>query len=151
MASVSHTAGFDLDQPVEFVFPLFTPEGEKLWAPGWDYENLMGTTTLDEDYVFLTRTHDHAAAAAVWIVKKYRPEDHVVQYYKIEPRSKVGVVTVRCLRLAPDRTRVEVGYAYTGLSEEGNAFIAGFTPAAYRDFIGEWKSLIEAYFRERAA
>ncbi len=93
MASVSHVAGFDLDQPVESVFPLFTPEGEKLWAPGWDYENVMGATALHEDYVFLTRTHDHAAAVAVWIVKKYEPDDYTVHYYKIEPQSKVGMVT----------------------------------------------------------
>lgn len=149
MATVSHRLEFDLEQPVGDVFPLFTPEGEKLWAPGWDYENVMGSEKLHEDYVFQTRTHDHAAADAIWIVKKFDPENHLVQYYKVEPRSKVGVVTVRCERLAAHRTRVAVGYAYTGLSEEGNAFIDGFTPAVYRNFIGEWKSLIESYFGKR--
>jgi hypothetical protein len=151
MASVSRVSGFELDQPVESVFPLFSPEGEKLWAPGWDYESPMGSTAFCEDYVFLTRTHDHASAAAVWIVKKYEPDDHAVQYYKIEPGAKVGVITVRCRRLAAHRTRVEVGYVYTALSEEGNAFVEGFSERAYGDFIGEWKRLIEAYFRNREA
>lgn len=151
MASVAHIAGFDLDQPVESVFPLFSPEGEKLWAPGWGYENVMGATDLHEGYVFLTRTHDHAAADAVWIVKKYEPDDYTVHYYKIEPRAKVGTVTVRCRPLAQDRTRVEVGYAYTGLSEEGNAFIEGFSEPVYREFIGEWRRLIEGYFKKRDA
>ncbi len=47
------------------VFPLFSPEGEKAWVPGRDYENVMGTTELAEDYVFTTRSHDHAATTAV--------------------------------------------------------------------------------------
>lgn len=33
MSSIRHSAGFVIGRPVEQVFPLFTPEGEKLWAP----------------------------------------------------------------------------------------------------------------------
>ena len=36
MNSIEHTAGFDIARPVEDLFPLFSPEGEKLWVPGWD-------------------------------------------------------------------------------------------------------------------
>jgi hypothetical protein len=61
MSSISFTSEFELEQPVDVVFPIFTPEGERLWAPGWEYENIMGTTNLHENYVFLTKTHDHAA------------------------------------------------------------------------------------------
>jgi hypothetical protein len=78
--SVSHTVEFEINQPVQALFPLFSPEGEKQWAPGWDYENIMGTTRLHEDYLFLTSTHDHAATDAIWIVKKYEPEAYRVQY-----------------------------------------------------------------------
>jgi len=38
--------------PIEELFPLFSPEGETYWVPDWDYENVMGTTELSEDYVF---------------------------------------------------------------------------------------------------
>jgi hypothetical protein len=31
---------------IEILFPLFSAEGEKLWVPGWDYENVMGTREL---------------------------------------------------------------------------------------------------------
>lgn len=54
MNSIKHTPGFDIAQPVEDVFPLFSPEGEELWVPGWEYENVMGTAELFKDYVFLT-------------------------------------------------------------------------------------------------
>jgi hypothetical protein len=144
--SVSHTAKFEIHRPVQAVFPLFTPEGEKLWAPGWDYVNLMGTNPLKGDYIFLTRTHDHAANEAIWIVKSYEPETHRVQYYKIEPGEKVGIVEVTCDPLSSGSTNVQVTYRYLGLSETGNQFVERFTKKDYEAFIGEWKKLIESYF-----
>ena len=43
MSSVKHIEKFRIDQPIEILFPLFSAEGEKLWVPGWDYENIMGS------------------------------------------------------------------------------------------------------------
>jgi hypothetical protein len=146
---VSYTAEFEITQTVQVVFPLFTPEGEKLWAPGWDYENLMGTDTLNEDDLFLTRSHDHAAREAIWIVKKYDPGTYRVQYYKIEPGEKAGIIEVDCDPSAPGATKVQVAYRYIGLSETGNRFVEGFTRKDYEAFIGEWKRLIDSYFAER--
>ena len=147
--SVSHSVEFEINQPVQSVFPLFTPEGEKLWAAGWDYENIMGTTKLHEDYVFLTRTHDHAVTEAIWIVKKYEPETYRIQYSKIEPREKVGIIEVGCDPSAVGSTKVQVTYRYVGLSETGNRFVARFTKKDYAAFIGEWKRLIESYFAKK--
>ncbi len=62
MNSVKHSRTFTLNQSVDALFPLFSPEGEKLWVPNWNYENIMGSTDLHEDYVFLTQVHDHAFA-----------------------------------------------------------------------------------------
>jgi hypothetical protein len=144
--SVSHTVEFEINQPVQALFPLFSPEGEKQWAPGWDYENIMGTTRLHEDYLFLTSTHDHAATDAIWIVKKYEPEAYRVQYYKIEPHEKVGIIEVHCGQSGPRSSKVQVTYKYVGLSESGNRFVARFTKKDYKAFIEDWKRLIEAYF-----
>ena len=52
MKSVIHTRAFELDVPIDEVFPLFSPEGEKLWVPDWEYKNIMGTSELSEDYIF---------------------------------------------------------------------------------------------------
>ena len=144
--SISHTASFEVRQAADVVFPLFSPEGEKKWVPGWDYENIMGTLQLGEDYVFLTTGHDHAAVEAVWIVKSYDRRGRRVQYYKVEPSQKVGIVSVGCEALDRHLCRVTVSYTYIGLSDSGNRFIANFTRAAYEKFIGEWKTLLEAYF-----
>ncbi len=146
--STSHTATLIINQSAAVLFPLFSPEGERLWVPGWEYENVMGTIGLHEDYVFLTKSHDHAAAEAIWIVKHYDPEACRVQYYKIEPGEKVGVISVKCDALDRRKTRLEVSYTYIGLSDSGNRFIEHFTKAAYEQFIGHWEVLLEAHFEK---
>ena len=148
--SISHTATFVINQAAGTLFPLFSPEGERLWVPGWEYDNILGNTRLHEDYVFVTQSHDHAATGAVWIVKSYDPQNCRVQYYKIEPNEKVGIIAVRCDPLDAHSTRVEVTYTYVGLSKSGNRFIAQFSEKQYQDFIEEWKMLLEAYFDTRA-
>ena len=149
MKSVCHTKAFEMAYPVAELFPLFSPEGEKHWAPGWDYENVMGTTELCEDYVFLTKSHDHGTTEAIWIVKKYDSTSHFVQFYKIEPQDKIGVVTVKCTELGAERTRVEVTYKYVALSATGELFVSEFSERAYEDFIGEWQTLLANYFESR--
>jgi hypothetical protein len=147
MIQRTHTAEFEFPRSADRLFPLFGPEGERDWVPGWEYENIMGTTDLHEGYVFLTRNHDHAAGAAVWIVNEFDPEARRVAYYKIEPGEKLGTVTVECASLGPDAARVRVTYAYIGLSERGNRFIESFSKEAYDRFIGEWERLLHVYFQ----
>lgn len=146
MKSIQHSASFVLQQPVEMVFHLFTPEGEKLWAPGWDYMNLLETTELSEDYVFLTHSHDHAASEAIWLVKRYVPEEGMVAYYRVEPGDKVGVVTVQCFPVEDGWTQVAVTYRYLPLSEKGQAFVDSYTLEAHQSFIAQWERLLLAYF-----
>jgi len=146
MNKVKHTASFEINQSINKLFPLFSPEGEKLWVPGWDYENIMGTNHLHEDYVFLTKTHDHASTNAIWLVKKYEPESYLVEFYKVEPKDKIGIITVQCTELKNADTKVQVTYEYIGLSKKGNEFVAKFSAAEYEDFIAEWESLLVKFF-----
>lgn len=149
MKSVSRTKAFEIAISIKDLFPLFSPEGEKNWVPGWDYENVMGTTQLSEDYIFLTKTHDHRIKDAIWIVKKYDPRSHFVQFYKIEPGDKIGVVTVKCSEQEAERTKVEVTYKYIALSAMGEDFVSEFSESVYEEFIGEWQTLLSNYFRSK--
>jgi len=146
MSTIKHTTSFELSQPVKVVFPLFSAEGETLWIPGWEYENIMGSTDLHEDYVFVTRAHSHAASNAIWMVKRYEPDDYLIQFYKVEPEDKVGIVTVKCRKIDEGLTQAEVSYEYIGLSKKGDEFIEGFTSNIYEAFIREWKDLLVNYF-----
>ena len=146
MKSIRHSRSFEIDRPIEMVFPMFTPEGEKLWVPGWDYENVMESNKLAEDYVFLTKSHDHARKDAIWIVKRYDPQLHIVQFYKVEPEEKIDIVTVKCTEAEPDRTRVTVIYKYMALSSTGERFVSEFSESAYERYISEWHELLSGYF-----
>jgi hypothetical protein len=146
---IKHTIGFTIFQPIDSLFPLFSPEGERLWVPDWTYENIMGTTDLSEDYVFVTKNHDHTSTDAIWLVKRYKPESHFIQFYKVEPEDKVGVVTVQCFQKAENLTEVEVSYEYIGLSEKGCDFIKSFSFDVYERFISEWKELLIQYYESR--
>lgn len=146
MKTINHTKAFELPVSASELFPLFSPEGEKLWVPGWDYENVMGTTELFEDYVFLTDSHDHGAQKAIWLVKRYEPDNNLVQFYRVEPEEKIGVVTVICTELATTRTKVQVTYKYMALSSAGEKFIAGFSAEFYETFINEWETLLLKHF-----
>jgi hypothetical protein len=146
MSTIKHTAGFHINQPIDILFPLFSAEGEKLWVPGWDYESIMGYSDLHEDYIFLTKNHDYASTDAIWLVKQYKPESHFVQFYKVEPENKVGIITVQCTKMNESLTQVDVSYEYIGLSKKGDEFIENFTSAEYKAFIAEWNSLLVSYF-----
>ena len=145
---VSHSEEFLLERDVSYIFPLFSPEGEKDWTPGWNYTNLLGSIELEPDYVFLTDIHDHKSAQAIWIVSNYDPAKHYVSYYKVEPGQKVGKIVVQCFEQNRTSTLVKVTYKYIGLSDSGNRFVAAFTKEAYKEFIGEWRSLIHDYFKK---
>lgn len=120
MTSIKHSASFDIAQPVEGVFPLFSPEGEKRWVPNWDYENIAGATEISEDYVFLTRSHNHASTDAIWLVKRYMPKEWLIQFYRVGPEDKIGEVTVQCSRISDRTTHVEVAYQYIPPSVRSN-------------------------------
>ena len=45
MGKIKHSRDFQLEQAADIIFPLFSAEGEKLWVPGWDYEN-TGQSTI---------------------------------------------------------------------------------------------------------
>jgi hypothetical protein len=149
MKSIIHTKAFKMNVPIADLFPLFSPEGERQWVPGWDYENVMGNAELSEDYVFLTKTQDHGTTDAIWIVKRYDPKSHFVQFYKIQPEDKIGIITVRCEKLESTTTNIRVTYKYFALSRSGEEFISEFNESAYEEFICEWQKLLSNYFQSR--
>ena len=48
---------------------------------------------------------------------------YFVQFYKVEPDDKVGIISVQCSQVDESKTEVAVTYHYIGISEKGNEFI----------------------------
>jgi hypothetical protein len=144
---VSHSHTIRLNDEPGIVFPLFTPEEEKKWAAGWDYELVYPPDAKPvEDMVFKTSTHDHNHQNnAIWIINKYEPGNFQIEYLRIEPGIKVGKIQIECGTGRGQETLATITYTYIGLSDLGNKFIEAFTTEHYHDFISAWERAINYY------
>lgn len=169
---VTFEGGFEVGAPAEDVFPLFSPEGERAWVPGWDPELLYPPgVTWERGLVFRTAgfgsapapppaPSDPPASSAspaapapasptgeeIWVVTRLDLENRQVEYHRVEPGRCVARIEVRCRPLGPRATAVAVAYTFVGLSADGNAMIAALTDADYRAKMRAWRDRLAALF-----
>jgi len=135
----TRSGDFHLDAAPARVFPLFTAEGERAWAPSWEPEMLSGDT--ERGSVFRTRSHDKTVT---WIVTDYDAGAHRVSYARLVDGSNMGLVDVNCAADGAG-TRVSVRYTLTPVAAAGDAAVAHLLdPERYADFMQEWRSAIAA-------
>ena len=136
-----------LSGPVDGVFPLFSPAGEKDWVPGWDPEMLWPPGgPWQEGLLFRTQEEK---GEAVWVVSQFDLGAHAVTYHRVEPGRYVARVDVACRPAGEGRTEAEVRYTFVGLSESGNAEIAAMSQPAYDEKMARWKGWIDALLQQR--
>lgn len=127
---------FRLDAPLERVLPLFTAEGERSWAAGWEPVILSGA--VERGSAFATRAHN--GIETTWIVADYRPAEGRVSYARLAQGSNIGLVDVSCTAAEGGGTVVSVRYTLTGVSEQGREFVREFLePMHYAKMIDEWR------------
>jgi hypothetical protein len=127
---------FHLDAPLARVFPLFTAEGERAWAPGWEPRILSGAQ--ERGSAFMTRSHD--GQVVTWIVTEYRPAQGRAGYARLVQDSNIGLVDVRCTQQPSGGTEVAVRYTLTAVSDAGQASVTEFLkPGHYARMIEEWR------------
>jgi hypothetical protein len=127
---------FHLNAPVAQVFPLFTAEGERKWAPGWEPRILSGSK--ERGSVFITTTHD--GKTVTWIVTDFRPSEGRVSYARLVQDSNIGIVDVVCTAPSRGGTDISVRYTLTAVSEAGRSFVAEFlSEHHYTTMINEWR------------
>jgi hypothetical protein len=145
-AHVVRAASFTLDIPPDRAFPFFTPEGERAWAPGWDPRYLHPVDgAAGVGMVFTTSMSEET----LWMMLRYEPAQGRVEYLRCTPGSRVGVVRVECVPLDGGRTRVNVSYELTALTEAGNATIAALDDVAFSAFIAGWPEAINRTLQAR--
>jgi len=128
---------------VDEAFPLFSPEGERLWVPGWDPELLHPPGAVwEEGQIFRTREE---LGDAVWLVTRLDRGQHAVEYHRVEPGRYVANITVRCRALPDGRTEVSTAYSFVGLSEAGNGEIEAMTQKAYDEKMSRWADWIDRH------
>jgi hypothetical protein len=105
---------------------LFTPEGERRWAPRWDPDYPAGS-----DGPVFTTAHP---GDTIWIALGD------LRYARVTPGVHAGTVAVRC-EPADGGTRAHVTYDLTALSPAAD--LARFQ-AGFADLMREWERAIAA-------
>lgn len=137
---VERTGAFTLPLAVADAFPLFSPEGERIWADGWDPEYLHPShPSVAAGTVFRTAV---GGEETLWLVLDYDADAGVVSYGRFVPGSRIGTVRVKCRALDATHTHVTVTYALTAVSAAGTALLADFSPARYDTMLAQWRDAI---------
>jgi len=145
--SVVFTGKIELVGPVELVFPLFSPLGEKHWVPDWEPELLHPHgVAWEEGQIFRTREE---TGDAVWIVTRLDRANHRVVYHRVESNRYVARVEVQCRPVMQDFTEATIIYAFVGLSESGNQEIAAMTEPFYAAKMERWTKWINDHLSAR--
>jgi hypothetical protein len=134
-----------LPLPVEEALELFTPEGERLWIADWSprYHHPANGETL-EGMIFTT---GDGSELTYWTMTDFDIVGHRVRYARLTPGSRSTIVEVAGIPSDEHQCHVDVSYALTGLSEDGNALIAGFVGDAYVTMIEGWREKILDYLK----
>lgn len=139
-AHVERSGEFVVPLPLGEAFPLFTPEGERAYVPGWEPEYLHPSEPSDAaGTVFRTRAEGEET---LWIVLEHDPAAGVAAYGRFTPGSRLGTVRVRCVAEGERRTRVTVTYAMTATSPHGNEALDRFDAAALEAKLDGWREAI---------
>ena len=135
--SFSRSASFELDLPLAEARGLFTAEGERLWAEGWDPLFPDPERREGAGATFVTA---HGPQQTVWVMTDAEPDR--VRYARIVANVDAGTVEVRLAEAGPGRTTVTVTYDLTALGAEGAAAIEDFA-ASYDETIAHWGHAID--------
>jgi hypothetical protein len=128
-------------------FPLFSPEGERAWVPGWN-PDLLFPIGVDwaEGQLFCTREE---YGDAIWIVSRLDVLKWNVLYYRVEPGRYVARIEVRVLPHDDVDSQVSIEYSCVGLSEAGNNDIEAMSPSAYDEKMKRWSAWLGTYLESK--
>ena len=104
---VTRTGSISLNGSIEEVFPLFGPVREGEWAHGWTITVLHAETDLVEEKGAVFTTHLHGDLPTVWVITRYDPDDHRIEYTRLTPDSRAAMVKI-CCEASGDRTHAQV-------------------------------------------
>lgn len=132
--------------PTEEAFGLFTPQGEREWADGWDPKFPAPTADDSEPgTVFEIDAHGHRGT---WLVTD-RVWGQRIAYAQVIPGQRAGTITVT-LDATERGSEVEVVYELTPLSAAGAHHLEQFADG-YRDYLRSWQDAIAVSLEKRAA
>jgi hypothetical protein len=124
--------------PLDQAMALFTPEGERAWADGWDPDYPEPGRREGPGAVFTT---GHGGHQTTWVMVDHGPRN--VRYARVTEAMTAGTVAVDVVETDERSTRVRVTYDLTALTPAGATWLETFD-AHYETAIGGWATEIAA-------
>jgi hypothetical protein len=127
----SRTMTLDLARDADTVFPLFGPIREREWDVNWKPVMPFPTDGAQTaDGAVFSVVHPQSGAATVWVMSLYDVRRRALQYVRVSPGLYAGRIDISVVPGARGKSRAEVTYTMTALSDAGNAsvdrFVEGF-------------------------
>lgn len=136
--TLHRTAEITVELPREQAMALFTAEGERSWAEGWEPRYPEPSRRDGPGAVFTTA---HGGHDTTWIMVDHRPD--CVRYARVTHELTAGTVAVDVLSSNDHSTRLRVTYDLTALSTPGETWLSAFDDH-YDEGIASWASEIAA-------
>lgn len=143
-AIAEHTIALPLS--ADEAFPLFTPEGERLWIEDWSPQYFYPAN--GETIAGMVFATGHGDETSYWTLVDFDNAARTARYNRVTPGSRSAIVEVRCEAIAGRETKVTVRYSLTSLSDAGNQTIAAFV-GGYQAMIEDWRAKIIAYLQRQ--
>ena len=129
----------DVPLPPGGAFLLFTPSGERNWVDDW--APLFPIAPRDETEPGTVFETHHGGAHTIWVVTNCEP-NVMIEYARITPGDRAGLVRVQCAPAKDNATSVTVSYELTALMPESNDALDEFADN-YEDFLEDWRRSIQ--------
>ena len=145
---VRRSGSLRIAAPLERAFPYLTPDGERLYVPGFDPQYLHPLTgEQGEGAIFTT---DHDGEDTLWMVLRFSPADGQAEYARVTPGSRHGSVSVALERLDASNTRATISYELTSTSDAGDEKLTAFTEETFAATLADWEAKIDQLLRDDA-
>lgn len=134
--TITCSAELIIQRPVEATLAMFTAEGEREWAPGWNPTFPAPERTEGVGAVFVT---GDALDVTAWVMVDQ--DEHGVRYARVTPGATAGTVAVTVVQSDPSHTRLRVSYVLTALSTEGVHWLERFA-GDFVAYISNWEAAL---------
>jgi MOSC domain-containing protein YiiM len=144
--SVRRSGTLRVAAPPDKAFPFFTPDGERLYVPGFDPQYLHPLT--GEQGVGAIFTTDHNDEDTLWMVLRFSASERRADYARVTPGSRWGTVAVALEPVGGSSTQVTITYEMTSTSEAGDEKLTAFTEDAFAATLAEWEAQVNRLLRD---
>lgn len=128
------------------VFPLLCPVREAEWLDGWRYTMIYSQSGVVENGAVFSTPYE-CEPDTVWVVTKYDPSNHRIQFARFTHQSRVCVLDIGVRLRDKSSSYVDITYTYTGISTAGNKFIDEITDDVFRTDMQHWENSVNYFLK----